>query len=40
MRYIAASFIVLFLIAGSVHAQRSAQRIEGAFFITIGGIEQ
>ncbi len=40
MRWIAASFIVLFLIAGSVHAQRFAQRIEEASFITIGGIEQ
>jgi proline iminopeptidase len=40
MRWIAASFIALFLVAGSVHAQRSAQRIEEASFITIGGIEQ
>jgi proline iminopeptidase len=40
MRCIAASFIALFLVAGSVHAQRSAQRIEQASFITIGGIEQ
>src|SRR5689334_21549103 len=40
MRCIAASFIVLFLVAGSVRAQRSAQRIEDASFITIGGIEQ
>jgi pimeloyl-ACP methyl ester carboxylesterase len=40
MRCIAPSFIALLLIAGSVHAQRSAQRIEEAFFITIGGIEQ
>ena len=40
MRCIAASFIALFLVAGSVHAQRSAQRIEEASFITIGGIEQ
>jgi pimeloyl-ACP methyl ester carboxylesterase len=40
MRCIAASFIALFLVAGSVHAQKSAQRIEEASFITIGGIEQ
>lgn len=40
MRSIAASFIALFLVAGSVHAQRAAQRIEEASFITIGGIEQ
>jgi proline iminopeptidase len=40
MRCIAASFIALFLVAGSVHAQRSGQRIEQASFITIGGIEQ
>src|SRR3989442_6664033 len=40
MRRIAASFIALFLVAGSVHAQRSAQRIEEASFITIGGIVQ
>ena len=40
MRRIAASFIALFLVAGSVHAQRSAQRIEEASFMTIGGIEQ
>jgi len=40
MRCIAASFIALFLVAGSVHAQTSAQRIEEASFITIGGIEQ
>ena len=40
MRRIAASFIALFLVAGSVHAQRSAQRIEEASFITIGGIQQ
>jgi pimeloyl-ACP methyl ester carboxylesterase len=39
MRCIAASFIALFLV-GSVHAQRSSQRIEEASFITIGGIEQ
>jgi pimeloyl-ACP methyl ester carboxylesterase len=40
MRCIAASLIALLLVAGSVHAQRSAQRIEEASFITIGGIEQ
>jgi pimeloyl-ACP methyl ester carboxylesterase len=40
MRWIAASFIALFLAAGSVHAQQSAQRIEEATFVTIGGIEQ
>jgi|SoiMethySBSTD1v2_1073268.scaffolds.fasta_scaffold61681_3 proline iminopeptidase len=40
MRRIAASFIALILVAGSVHAQGSAQRIEEASFITIGGIEQ
>ena len=40
MRRIAASVIALFLVAGSVHAQRSAQRIEEASFITIGGIQQ
>jgi proline iminopeptidase len=40
MRSIAVSFIALFLIAGSVHAQRSAESIEETSFITIGGIEQ
>jgi len=40
MRCIAASFIALFLAAGALHAQASAQRIEDASFITIGGIEQ
>jgi proline iminopeptidase len=40
MRCIAVPFIALLLVAGSVHAQRSAQRIEEASFITIGGIEQ
>jgi proline iminopeptidase len=40
MRYIAAPCIALFLVAGSIHAQRSAQRIEAASFMTIGGIEQ
>jgi proline iminopeptidase len=40
MRHIAASFIALFLVAGSLHAQRSAQRIEEASLMTIGGIEQ
>ena len=39
-RCVAASVIGVFLVAGSVHAQRSAQRIEEAAFITIGGIEQ
>jgi pimeloyl-ACP methyl ester carboxylesterase len=40
MRCIAASVIALSLAAGSVHAQRSAHRIEEASFITIGSIEQ
>ena len=40
MRCIAASFIALFLAAGALHAQTSAQRIEEASFITIGGIGQ
>ena len=40
MRCIATSFVALFIVAGSVYAQRSAQRIEDASFITIGGIEQ
>jgi len=40
MRCIAALVIALFLVAGSAHAQRSAQRIEEASFITIGGIDQ
>src|SRR5436309_14592647 len=40
MRRIAASFIALFLVAGFVHAQRSAQRIEEASFMTIGAIGQ
>lgn len=40
MRCIAASFVALFVVAGSVHAQRSTQRIEEASFITIGDIEQ
>src|SRR5258708_17096976 len=40
MRRIAASCIVLLLVAGSVHAQGSAQRIEEASFMRIGGIEQ
>ena len=39
-RCIAASFIALFLAARSVHAQRPAERIEEASFMTIGGIEQ
>jgi proline iminopeptidase len=40
MRCIAASFVALCLVAASVHAQRSAQRIDDASFIAIGGIEQ
>jgi proline iminopeptidase len=40
MRCTGASLVALVLLAGSVHAQRSAQRIEEASFITIGGIEQ
>jgi proline iminopeptidase len=40
MRRIAGSFIALFLVAGSVYAQRSAERIEEASFMTVGGIEQ
>jgi proline iminopeptidase len=40
MRHIAASCVALFLVAGSVHAQRSTQRIEEASFMTIGSIEQ
>jgi pimeloyl-ACP methyl ester carboxylesterase len=40
MRCIAASVFGLVLLAGSVHAQRSPQRIEEASFTTIGGIEQ
>jgi proline iminopeptidase len=36
----AASFFGLFLLAGSVQTGSSAQRIEEAAFITIGGIEQ
>jgi hypothetical protein len=40
MQRIATSFIVPFILAGAIHAQRSAQRIEEASFITIGGIEQ
>jgi len=36
----AASFFAVVLVAGSVHARRSVQRIEEASFITIGGIEQ
>lgn len=40
MRYTAALFVTLLVVAGSVHAQRSAQRIEEASFVTIGGIEQ
>lgn len=40
MRCIAASFVALFLVAGSVHAQGSGKRIEEASFIVLGGIEQ
>jgi proline iminopeptidase len=40
MRRTAALSIALFLVAASVHAQRFAQRIEEASFMTIGGIEQ
>ena len=40
MQRSAASVIALLLVAGSVHAQKSAQRIEEASFLTIGGIEQ
>ena len=40
MRSIAALFVALLLVVGSVNAQRSPQRIEEASFITIGGIEQ
>lgn len=40
MRCKAAAFFALFLVAGSVHARSSVQRIEEASFITIGGIEQ
>jgi len=40
MRCIAVSLVALFLAAGSVQAQRFAQRIEETSFITIGGIQQ
>jgi proline iminopeptidase len=40
MRCTAVSVLGLCLLTGSVHAQRSAQRIVEASFITIGGIEQ
>jgi len=40
MRCIAVSFIALLVVAGPVHAQASAQRIEEASFMSIGGIEQ
>jgi pimeloyl-ACP methyl ester carboxylesterase len=40
MRCINVSFIAAFLAAGTVHAQGSAQRIEQASFIQVGGIEQ
>src|SRR5262252_8508641 len=40
MRIGVTSLVVLLLAAGSIHAQRSAQRIEEASYITIGGIEQ
>jgi pimeloyl-ACP methyl ester carboxylesterase len=39
-RGMAASCIALFVVAGSLYAQGSAERIEEASFITIGGIEQ
>ena len=40
MRCIAASFVALLVVTGSVLAQTSARRIEEASYITIGGIEQ
>ena len=40
MRCIAATFVVLCVVAASSHAQRSARRVEDASFITLGGIEQ
>jgi pimeloyl-ACP methyl ester carboxylesterase len=40
MQRIAACLIALLLLAASVHAQRSAQRVEEASFMMIGGIEQ
>jgi pimeloyl-ACP methyl ester carboxylesterase len=40
MQRIAASLVALCLCVGSLHAQKPAQRIEEASFITIGGIEQ
>ena len=40
MRWITVSVMALWLAAAPVHAQRSAQRIEEAAFVTIGGIEQ
>src|ERR1041385_2151669 len=40
MRRSLKGFVALLLAAGSVHAQGSAQRIEEASFITVGGIEQ
>src|SRR5215510_3556975 len=40
MRCIAAPVFIAFLVAGFVHAQGSAQRVEQASFIKVGGIEQ
>jgi proline iminopeptidase len=40
MQSLAASFFAVLLLAGSLHARSSVQRIEEASFITIGGIEQ
>jgi pimeloyl-ACP methyl ester carboxylesterase len=40
MRSVATSLVVLVLAAESIHAQRSAQRIEEASYLAIGGIEQ
>jgi pimeloyl-ACP methyl ester carboxylesterase len=40
IRGLAAFFVALLAGAGSLHAQSSAQRVEEASFITIGGIEQ
>jgi pimeloyl-ACP methyl ester carboxylesterase len=40
MRCLAASFVTVCLVAGSVHAQKSSQRIEEAAFVTIGGTQQ
>jgi proline iminopeptidase len=40
MRCVAVSFIAASLVAGSVHAQGTARRIEQASFVQVGGIEQ